>query len=347
MSKIRKIINEDGSVLTGLIENQKISFNYKDYKLLNFFDKEVKGLKKRLKFHHFNYYALLSKKYVLAFAVVDLAYVKSMFIYLYDYKGRFLLKKDIKILPLSKKLEFPPSPDKYKIKYKSKKDKLSVKKDFHDNTMSIKIEMKDLKLKLKAKYGSNNNPLKVVIPAGHNGWTFTEKCSNINSFEELSVKFKDEELDFKDSSLIYDWSGGYLKRETNWIWASFSGLNEEAKLIGANFAAMVNETYDTENMYWINDKSFKQNAIKFNYDKSDVYSTWHIENYNLDNSKSKKVKIKFTPMDEINDNSNAFLVKNSFKQFMGKFSGYFIDENNKKVEFKDISGVTEIHKALW
>jgi len=335
------IIDKNGDVVTGLIENQEISFNYKDYKLLNFFDKEVKGLKKRFKFHHFNYYGLLSDKYVLAFAFVDLGYIKNMFLYLYDYKGKFLVKKEIKINPLSKKFTFPPNPDKYEISYKTKKADFLIKKDFSKGKLKAKIEIDNLEANFDLKYNNDNAPLKIVIPAGHNGWTFTEKCSNINDFKNLSIIFNGEKLDFTNPSLIYDWSGGYLKRETNWVWASFSGLNSDNKLVGANFAAMVNETYNTENIYWIDKDSYKEEAIRFKYDKSSIYDTWILEN------KAKTIKLEFSPRDEINDNTNAFIVKNSFRQFIGKFSGYFIDKNNEKVEFKDISGVTEIHKALW
>jgi hypothetical protein len=341
MSKKRKIIDKNGNLLVGKIENQEIDFNYKDYKLLNFFDKEVKGLKKRFKFHHFNYYAVLSDKYVFAFAIIDLGYVKSIFLYLYDYKGNFLFKTDKKMMGSSKKMNFPINPDKHEIKYKDKKLSLNVNKDYLQGLISVEIKMDFLDVRFSVKYNNSNNPLKVVTPAGHNGWTFTEKCSNINEFEYFSIKFESNELDFKSASLVYDWSGGYLKRETNWLWASFSGLNSNNKLIGANFAAMVNETYETENIYWIGKDAFKQDNIIFNYDKNNVYAPWIIEN------KNKTAFIEFLPQNEINDNTNMIFVKNSFRQFIGKFSGFFFNEKKEKIIFKNISGITEIHKALW
>lgn len=334
------IIDKTGNPINGIIKNKKINFNYKDYKLLNFFNKELKGLKKRFKFHHFNYYAFLSDKYVLAFAVVDLGYIKSFFIYLYDFNGKFLIKTEKKILPLSKKLDFPINPDNYTIKYKNKKEFLVVAKNFFDNLLSVSGQFKNLTFNFNVNYGVKNTPLKIVTPAGHDGWTFTEKCSNINDFNEIYVNYKGEELDFTNASLIYDWSGGYLKRETNWVWISFSGISND-KSIGANFAAMVNETYETENIYWINKKSFKEGVILFNYNKTALYNSWTIINHD------KTIEVEFSPKDEINDNTNALVIKNSFRQFIGKFSGYFLDENGKKVTFKDITGVAEIHKALW
>ena len=334
------IIDENGNAVNGIIENKKINFNYKDYRLRDFFDKEVKGIKKRFKFHHFNYYGFLSDNYILAFAVVDLGYIRSIFIYLYDFNGKFLMKTEKKILPLSKKLRFPANLDNYTVKYKSKDGFLVVTKDFFDSLLSVSAEFKNLTFNFNVNYGIKNSPLKVVIPAGHNGWTFTEKCSNINDFNEIYVNYKGKELDFTNASLVYDWSGGYLKRETNWVWVSFSGISDNNS-VGANFAAMVNETYETENIYWINKKAFKKGAILFNYDKDALYNSWKISNAD------KTVEIEFFPRDEINDNTNMYIVKNSFRQFMGKFSGYVLDENNKKVEFRDITGVAEIHKALW
>jgi len=337
----RNIIDKDGNVIIGMINNQEINFNYKDYRLLNFFDKEVHGIKKRFKFHHFNYYALLSENYVLAFAVVDLGYIKNMFLYLYDYSGKFLIKTEKKLLPFLKNLDFPINPDTYLIEFKEGNQFLSVKKDFSKKSLIVNANIKELNLSFEASYGMDNFPLKTVMPAGHNGWTFTEKCSNINEIKDIKIIYNSKKLDFSNSSLIYDWSGGYLKRETNWIWASFSGIAKNNETVGANFAAMVNETYDSENIFWINNKPFKEDIILFNYNKNAPYNPWEIEN------KAKTVKIKFFPRDEINDNTNAFLVKNSFVQFIGKFKGYFLDENNNKVEFDNLSGVTEIHKALW
>ena len=339
----REIIDKNGEVRLGRVEDQQIDFNYKDYKLLNFFDKNIKGIKKRFKFHHFNYYGILSERYVLSFAVVDLGYIKNTFFYLYDYKKEeFLIQKDIKISPFSKKLVFPIDPDKYEIRFRSRRDFFTIKKDIFAKTISTKFSIDNLIFEFIAKYSYKNNfPLKIVVPAGHNGWSFTEKCSTINEFEKLDVKFNNQKLEFENPSLIYDWSGGYLKRSTNWVWANFSGLNNENKLIGANFATMVNETYETENIYWIEKESYDEDIIRIEYDKSNNYNPWSLTN------KNKTISVTFYPKDEINDNTNLIFVKNSFKQFIGKFSGYFLDKSGNKVEFENISGVTEIHKALW
>lgn len=90
----------------------------------------------------------------------------------------------------------------------------------------------------------SHSPLRVLNPSEPTHWTFTEKCSPlIPSSLEISYQDKSLSFDRKKTTILYDWSGGYLRRETNWYWAAFGGILSNRTSIGANFAALVNETF--------------------------------------------------------------------------------------------------------
>jgi len=40
-------------------------------------------------------------------------------------------------------------------------------------------------------------------------------------------------------------------------------------------------------------------------------------------------------------------VKTIFRQFVGSFDGFFKPQNSEKVEFKEVKGLCEIHRAIW
>jgi len=61
-----KIIGENNRVNYGCID-EPIEWNYEEFKLLVFFNKEIKGFKKKFAYHQFNYVGITAGKYIVRF----------------------------------------------------------------------------------------------------------------------------------------------------------------------------------------------------------------------------------------------------------------------------------------
>lgn len=341
-----KIIGENNKVNYGCID-QPIEWNYKDFKLLNFFNKEVKGLKKKFAYHKFNYIGLNSDTYTFGFAVVDLGYIYNVFAFLYEEGKGVIYSYDKKGIPNKKVLSYSENPDEYIIDYKTGKDKLVVIKSHSNKKLEIKGNFGN-KFIFESDFNfsiDENNPLRVLNPSIPTRWTYTEKCSPLMP-NTISVYFDGQKLDMPRSKTvaIYDWSGGYLRRETNWYWASMGGILKNDTTVGANFAALVNEAYYSENAFWIDNQRTRVARVIFDYNLADPYLPWHIF------SEDDLVNITFTPGGERSDKVNLWpVIRTHFQQFVGSFEGYFSPDGKEKsrIQIDGIKGFCELHKALW
>lgn len=341
-----KIIGPNNKVNYGCID-QPIEWNHKDFKLLNFFNKEIKGLKKKYAYHKFNYIGLNCEKYTFGIAVVDLGYIFNVFAFLYEEGKGIIYSYDKKHLPNKKKLSFPDNPDEYIIDYKTKKDELVIMKSHQKKKLEIRGNFAK-KFIFEASFDfsiEEHSPLRVLNPSIPTRWTYTEKCSPLRP-KELAIFYKGEKLSLPryKATAVYDWSGGYMRRETNWYWASMGGILEDDTSIGANFAALVNEAYFSENAFWIDNQRTRVSRVIFDYDMHNPYKPWHI--YSEDN----RVNIIFTPGGERSDKINLGpFVKTHFRQFVGGFQGFFSPDGSeeKRIMIDGVKGFCELHRALW
>ncbi|MBU2513437.1 DUF2804 domain-containing protein [bacterium] len=339
-----KLIGKNNRVNYGCID-EPIEWNYEDFKLLDFFNKEIKGFKKKWAYHQFNYVGITAGDYIVGFATVDLGYLCNVFAFIYSKEKGIILESDDKCLGFSKKMNFPRNPDNYLTSFKSGKTSVSVEKSHEKGMLSIDCNFKD-RLKFKGTFPfsiDSHQPLRVLNPSVPTRFTYTEKCSPLRPTHfELSLDGNPLKFETDKVVAIYDWSGGYLRRETNWYWTAFGAVLPDKTSIGANLAALTNETYFSENAFWIDHKRTRVSRVLYDFNQLEPYETWRIYD------EAGSVNLIFTPEGERNDKINGGpFVKTVFRQFVGAFDGFFKPENGEKIEFKEVKGFCEIHRAIW
>ncbi|TGL49667.1 DUF2804 domain-containing protein [Leptospira wolffii] len=340
---MQKIIGPDNQVRYGVWDGP-IDFNYRDFSLLDFFGKEIKGLKKRFAFHSFNYLGIMMEDCLVGIAAVSLGYAYNVFCYLYKYDEGKVFEFDEKGPDLGLALKFPANPDEYEILFKKGSSFLEIRKSHSEGKLSLNADFgKKLRISGDFPYSlASHNPLRVLNPSEPTRWTFTEKCSPLVP-DRISVKYANRELarDPYRTTMVYDWSAGYLRRETNWYWAAFSSVLPEGGKIGANFAALVNESFFPENAYWIDSKRQRVSRCIFDFSQKDPYKPWRLWD------EEGRLRLEFEPKGERKEKMNLIWTKLYFRQFVGKFSGSLRPESGKEVQFKDVWGFTEFHRSLW
>jgi len=340
---VHKLIDKNGNVIYGSFD-EPIQFNHEDFKLRNFFGKEVTGLRKKIAFNTFNYIAVTTDEFIAGFATVNLGYANNIFGYIHRYDTGEFFETNRILLP--SKISFPGNPDMHDIEYKGRGADYHVRKSHKDGTLDIACLFGDkLAINGRFAYSLRDKPLRVVNPScgDPRRYTFTEKCPLFNP-KNVSVIFNGEELINDKSRVtgIYDWSGGYLNRNTNWFWSAFAGTGNKKQHIGANFAALTNESYYSENAVWVDNHRSRIPRVIYDIDmENPMDSDWKIF------SEDGAIDLTFRPRGRRTQRLNAFFVKLDFRQMLGDFSGKITDEKGKPVTLKNVRGISEIHLSHW
>ncbi|MBI5845927.1 MAG: DUF2804 domain-containing protein [Deltaproteobacteria bacterium] len=344
---MKSIIGPDNRVNYGVFD-EPVNFNSEDFRLWNFFGKEIGGFRKRWAFHAFNYLGISFGDYFVGFAAVRLGYLNTVFAYVYQFGKGLVAQYDAKN-PGNMFLDLPANPDEYAIKFKKGGSFLNLSKSHANKTLSAEANFSGkLAVSLSARYGLDvQTPLRVLNPSEPFRFTFTEKAAPILC-DAISVKLNGKELveDPSQVTILYDWSGGYLRRETNWYWAAFSGFGKNpsgAEIpVGANFAALTNEAFFSENAFWAGvGKRSRVSRVIFEFSAQEPYKPWHLWD------EAGTVDLTFTPLGERSEKVNAVLLKTWFRQFFGSYSGTLTPPGGEPVKLDNVHGVSEFHRALW
>lgn len=337
-----KLIRRDGRVNYGCID-ELIDFNHQDFPLRNIMGGRKALFGRKLSSSVFNFIGVSAPGMFAGVGIVHLGYLANVFAFYYEKEKGMIL--DFSRIVLSSSVEFPLNPDSYSACYNKRGVNLSIKKSHKKNLLQIDCDIKDkFSLHVRAPYGLKKKPLRVLNPScgDPTRFTFTEKCPLIKPDSlSITVKGEDKHIPLKQADIVYDWSGGYLNRFTHWFWSAFSGESGGVK-IGANFAAMVNETFYPENAFWINGKRIRVPQVIFDFDMNNPgQGDWKIF------TEDGRVNLTFRPMGERKNKVNLFLIQLLFRQFAGEYSGTLTDDSGKKIKVKNITGIAEVHLSKW
>ena len=337
------LIDAKGRVNHGCFDGP-IRFNPEAFRLRTFFGRELKGVRKRLAWGAFNYVGILGPDFVAGVAAVRLGYAAQVFGFLYDHTTGSLFERTIRTLP--SRLVFTLDPDESRIAFSGSGCSLCLEKSHAQSFLSVDAEFGNrLRIQGRFLYGFERQPLRVVNPScgDPRRFTFTEKCSPLRPESlELSLDGVPRSLDLARTVAIYDWSAGYFNRHTNWLWAAFGGVLPDGTEVGANFAALVNESFYPENAFWIAGKRVRLPQVIFQFDAEDPYrEDWRIF------TEDGRVELRFHPLSERAERSHLPFVKVNFRQFMGEYSGTLVDGQGCKVELAGLMGLAEIHLSVW
>lgn len=337
-----KIIGEGNRVNYGVID-ETVEWNVADFELRDFFDRPVKGLRRRMAYHKFNFMGLNCGDLAVGFALVDLGFTYDLFAYAYRRGTGLVFSFDVKMPLWDRRVSFPDNPDRHLIRADGKGFSFLVRKEGGRLEVDA-VFGRRLELSASFPYSlAGNEPLRVLNPSVPTRWTFTEKCAPLvpDRFS-LRLDGKTEGAAPGTVAAVYDWTGGFLRRETNWYWASAAGFLSTGIPVGLNLAALVNETYYSENAFWVAGKRTRVSRAIYDFDPCDPYKEWRI----FDEAGS--IDLRFNAEGERADRLKLMpLSKYVFRQFIGNFSGRLRQSDGNEFVLDRLPGFCEIHRAVW
>ena len=334
---MKQLINTDGQVNLGFFENSPTTINFEDFDLRNNMDNPITGLRKKMGFNQFQFIGLTGDDFILGVAIVSLKWVSNCFIYIYQPSTK-TFKEYSWLKPLSMGIKTNNQPNNGTWSFKSGKNHVSIHAENGKRTLDLKVGS-ELSVNVELDEHNEYQPLPVCCRAGYNGWVFTQKSTALDFTGE--IKWQGKIIDSSDMLASVDWSCGYMRRETFWLWGSLSCKTEDGTKIGFNLAAGVNETSHTENGLWINNKLIKLDRAEFIFNRKNRQDTWQVV------TSDGHINLRFEPEGERKEKVNAGLIASNFTQLFGRFYGTIKDESGKEHLIDGATGFCEDHYAKW
>ncbi|MBK1850432.1 DUF2804 domain-containing protein [Marinobacter sp. 1-4A] len=333
---IKKLIDAKGQFSPGVLSQAVDEINYMDYDLRTVMDRPRSMLARRWRFNQFQFVSATGPDWVFGMALVDLKLVGNGFFYLYDFASGQMLEHSF-MSPFSLGTRIEPYPEHGTASFSKGGVSMRILPFAGGRSLSVSAPV-GIRVELTLK--EDNDPLRLVCPAGYNGWVFTRKSAGVPVEGEIRWDHRIWRCDETTRGAI-DWSCGFMRRETAWNWASLAGQLQDGRSLGLNLAAGVNETGMTENALWLEGKCHKLGAAQFRFDRYQSGGNWHVT------TDDSRVDLHFEPAAARKEKLNAGILASNFRQYVGTFNGTITDESGNKVVVQNMKGLVEDHFARW
>ncbi|MGR5237986.1 DUF2804 domain-containing protein [Vibrio alfacsensis] len=332
-SPLNFFIQANGQPVFGHLNAIPKSLELDAFQYLNEMDKPASRWRKYFDYKQFQFVSIVTPEYVIGVAIADIRYLASGFCYLFDIKNNELTEQQW-LKP-------------FNLGYSTQASSWSSRAHIANSAIQFSIEQgcwhvqlvsDSINADVRLTPAPHSEPLMLSTPTAYTGWTYTQKHNALSVNGNLFVN--GEEQDLTQVTAGYDFSAGYMRRETSWRWASINHCSESKKF-GLNLAAGVNETGFCENVIWVDDERHLMPPVQFQFSRINQDEEWRIT------SQDQRVNLVFSPLNQRSEKKNFWFLKSNFRQFVGYFSGYLIDGNGTKHELNEVMGLTEDHYAKW
>ncbi|MGO1461227.1 MAG: DUF2804 domain-containing protein [Marinobacter sp.] len=332
----KKLINAKGRIKPGVLSEPVDDINYLDYDLRTVMDRPRSMLARRWRFNQFQFVSATGPGWVFGMALVDLKLLGSGFFYLFDFASGQLHERSF-ISPLGLGTRIEPYPEHGTASFNKGGVSMRILPFAGGRALSVTAPGG---IRIELTLRQDNDPLRLVCPAGYNGWVFTRKSAGLPVEGEIRWGHSIWRCGGTARGAI-DWSCGFMRRETAWNWASLAGQLQDGRSIGLNLANGVNETGMTENALWLDGQCHKLGAVRFRFDRYDVGADWHVT------TEDGRVDLHFAPAAARKEKLNAGILASNFRQYVGTYSGTVRDESGAKIAIQGLRGLVEDHFARW
>ncbi|MEZ9011175.1 DUF2804 domain-containing protein [Vibrio splendidus] len=327
------LLDSNGQPIIGHFDGIPKHLNIESFDYRNSMDSKAAPWQKHFHYKQFQFVSIVTDTHIIGVAIADIRYLGSAFCYLYDIENNHLEESSwLRLLGFDKQVTASPFEGKTSIADQS------ITFDIEGGQWRVCLNTKLIKADIALEPEADSLPMAMCSPTGYSGWTYTQKHNALRISGDIQIK--GEPLVLEQARAGYDFSAGYMRRETSWRWASINTQSNGTD-IGLNLAAGVNETGGCENVLWVNGTRHLLNPVQFTFSRQDTNLPWQIT------SQDGRINLTFTPLNNRSEKLNLWLLKSNFRQFIGHFSGSIEDNNGVTHQLDGVLGLTEDHFARW
>ncbi|MDD3129618.1 MAG: DUF2804 domain-containing protein [Candidatus Izemoplasmatales bacterium] len=334
---MNKLVEEKLDLLNDKGHLVKPGFSVRE--IFSYHRKMIKASKWRIK--EWDYYCAISKNFAFSFTIADLGYMALINASLLDFSsGKETKKTKMKFFTFGK-LSLPNSADHGNVIYKDKGRSFEFINEADSRVIKVSISdfcdgtsfLANLKFK---KYNTDQRML-IATPFKENPTRFyyNQKINCMNVDGEVQIGDKIYKFDKLEDLGVLDWGRGVWTYKNTWYWGSLSCFVEGTR-VGFNIGYGFGDTSKgTENVIFYDGKVHKLNNVVFEIDDKDYMKPWVFK------SDDNRLNMTMTPILDRVDNTNLLIIKNIGHQVFGKFNGYLVLDNGKKIEIENKIGFAE------
>ncbi len=340
MTSRDQLVGNNGQPAYGIFPRGVGDINFMDFDLRNSMDRKMTQAAKRRRFNQFEFIGITSSSLIIGIAIVDLKLVSNAFVYLFNPATR-AYKEYRFFQPLSRGTRFGTHPNKDTVTFVKGRNRITIRATQRPGIRQIRVSLKDgTQIRASIDESTNYHPLALCTRTGYEGWTYTQKIGARVCHGSVVWNGDTYNLEKIGAMASVDWTGGFMRRETVWNWASLSCRLADGRRLGVNLAAGVNETGFTENALWLDDQLIKINQVDFRFDRYKSDHAWGMH------SDDGKIQLFFEPRGQRCEKINALIIQSNFTQHFGQFFGDIILEN-EVIHLDGQWGFAEDHYAKW
>ncbi|MBF0237724.1 MAG: DUF2804 domain-containing protein [SAR324 cluster bacterium] len=335
------LVLPDGTIRFGIYDKPISRINYLDYDFRTPMGRKISLAEKWAGFNQFQYFGIISDDLLFGCAISNIRFIGVAFMYLYQPSTQRLIEYSYK-QPLALGTRFSQSATHGTSRFSGKKVNVEMTSVLNPAEKHLKVQLGE-ELQADVFFSEAEppfHPMSICTRAGYNGWVYAQKVAGVAVQGKLSCALGEYDFAETEAYAHHDFSAGFMRRETFWNWACFSGALSDGTRLGLNVSCGVNETSYTENCLWVNGELIKVDLVRFDFDRNDIHSLWNIH------SNDGQVDLIFYPEGFHAEKVNAVLAASNFKQFFGRFSGE-LNLRNQTFEITDMPGFVEDHYAKW
>lgn len=297
-------------------------------------DKPASGLARYFHFKQFQFVSLCHADWQIGIAIADIRYAANSFCYFFNRNSQ-QLDEVSQLKPLSIGVSMSASPVSGTALFNGKQH---IQLTPQGLNWQLKLSGSLLQGDINLTAAPGSMPLALCTPTGYNGWTYTQKHNALDVSGQL--QYRNQPLDLTCALAGYDFSAGYMRRETSWRWGSISALLPQGRF-GLNLASGVNETGDNENCLWLNGSRQLLPAVRIKLNRQQPEQPWHYCSHDA------AVDLYFSPQQCRRERLNFGFLASNFRQYCGTFTGSIRLQNGEKLQLDQIPGLAEDHFARW
>ncbi len=287
-------------------------------------------------------YTLVSAPDVfLCMAVIDLGYLSSAFLGVFDRGARKLLFDGSAVLPpgFTRLSDDPSSGLRAQLKGLNR---AGIERDgdqvhVHARWGKLAVELSlDARPALPA-FGTCAG----IGPEGSGRFDYTQKSVGLIASGE--IKLGKLAFTISGAPAGLDYTHGQFAHETAWRWAFATGSAQGHK-VGFNFSEGFLGTPGAdgaENAVWVDGAPCSPGPVKFTFDAAHPDRPWTIA------SADGGVDLIFTPEGQRAQNTDLGLILSRYAQPFGTFRGHITAKDGARIAIDSLAGVTEDHAARW
>jgi hypothetical protein len=318
-------------------------------------NKKANKWQRHFNFKRFQYFGGISGDLIFGCALADLRYLGAAFVYVYRTSDKKMLTWQFK-RPLAYGLTMTNRPDNGVSTFKTGKRKINMRYQLNSQGERRKILEIDFGKELRIQAETLELPsfeeMALCTPTAVNGWVYAQKTAALAATGEIDCALGKFNLEKIACYGHHDFSAGYMRRETFWNWACFSGNSyscsekhsentNDKPALGLNVSWGVNETGYSENCFWVGDKLHQLPQVQFKFDRDNENSTWRVS------SENGQIDLSFVPEGMHKEHLNAQFMATNFKQIFGKFKGHLITSDGIRYDIEDQYGFVEDQYSKW